>query len=921
MSLGTKAVAVLGALAAALLLVLAAVQIRLVRAGFARVEQGYGHENAARVLRAVERCAEDLDTVAADWASWDEMYAFAQDRNHGFAQANIAPEFMKAPRIHLLLVVDAAGAVVGGAATAPQSLAARPIPADLSRLVAAAGSPLADAVRGRRSAAGLLLLAEGPLMLAARPILTRKGQGPARGAVIMGRFLDAAELQRISEGLRLQVGFFRADALPARPELKAVLADLVDADTTEVRVLDPATLASYGVVRDLQAKPALVIEVRMPRDIYREGLRLSHVFSAILLLAGGVFVIAVAVLLRLTVVSRLEYLSREVSRVTASEAPTSLVALPGTDELAALAQNINRMLARSAESRRALVESEARYRRLFNTVPVGLYSTTPDGERLDGNPAMMEVLGCADREAFMKGKSVGAYARLDDRRRWHDLVLRNGVVRDCEVQLWRHDGALVWGLLSAQTVCDEAGRTVAYEGSFVDITARKLAEAALRESEERFREIAESVTDWVWEVDASGLYTYASPAVERILGYRSAEIVGTRRFQDLLVPVGGRALNPSILGAMSRQERIRSLVGVHAHQDGHAVLLETNATPVRNSDGTFLGYRGAGTDVTERQQAEASLRQHQKMAAIGMLASGVAHQINNPIFGVMNYALLIADGLGAESPLRDYANGIVQETQRVADIVGSLLAFSRPEEDGRRQSRMADVVGATLSMIQAALCRDQIALHVAVPEGLPTIRCRSRQIQHVLMNLLTNAREALNARYPKYHPDKAIWITATVFIRGGKTWVRTTVEDHGGGVSEENHDRLFDPFFTTKDRVTSAGLGLPVSLGLTKAEGGTLHFESEVDHYTRFHVDLPAEMAGGEVGDEVAGEVGDEVIGEVTGEVGDDVGGDAIGDVGGDAIGDVGGDVIGDVGGDVGGDLTGDVGEGEALAGRVAGRR
>jgi PAS domain S-box-containing protein len=833
-------VVVLGAVAAALFIILEVLQVGLVRAGFARVEQGYGHENAERVLRALERRANDLDTVAADWASWDDMYRFVEDRNPGFAQANLSPDALKAPKVHVLLVVDAAGAVVWGAAIAPTSLTARPLPADLLRLVAESKSPLVNLVPGGSPAAGLVLLAEGPMMVAARPILTGKGDGPARGTVVVGRFLDAAEFRRVAAELCLQVGFFRADALSDRPQVGAVLAELGNANATVVRVLDQATLASYGLVHDLRGKPGLAIEVRMPRDIYRQGLRVSSLFTAILLVAGGVFMVAVTVLLRLTVVSRLARLSRDVSRIATSEAPVPLVAMLGTDELSSLATNINRMLERLAESRRALVESETRYRRLFQAVPVGLYNTTPDGQRLDGNQAMMEALGCADREAFLKGRSVGAYARPEDRRRWHELVLRHGVARDCEVQLRRHDGTLVWGLLSVQAVTDAAGRIVAYEGSFVDITARKQAEAALRESEERFRQVAESVTDWVWEVDAAGLYTYASPAVERILGYRSAEIVGTRRFGDLLAPAGGTAMNPAILEAMTRKERIRSLVGANAHQDGHVVLLETNATPVLDSEGTFLGYRGSGTDVTERQQQEVSLRQQQKMAAIGMLARGVAHQINNPVFGIMNYALLISDGLGTDSPLRDYAGEIVHETQRVADIVSNLLTFSCPDETDCSLARMSDIVSATLSLIQAAVCRDQITLRVDVPEDLPPVRCRSRQTQHVLMNLLTNAREALNARYPKYDDDKVVWITAKVLAKDGKLWVRTTVEDHGSGISEENRDRLFDPFFTTKDRVTSAGLGLPVSLGIVKAEGGALHFESEVGRYTRFHLDLPA---------------------------------------------------------------------------------
>jgi PAS domain S-box-containing protein len=665
--------------------------------------------------------------------------------------------------------------------------------------------------------------------------------------VILGRPLDQTAIQRLAEDLCLSVYAFRPEALASRPVARAAFAEIAGADATTVRVLDAATVAGYGVVYDLQALPALLIEAQTPRDIYGQGLHISNAFTVLLLVAGGAFLLAVALLQRVTVISRLEHLSREVDAVAVADDCAKAVSLAGTDELAALARNINRMLERLAASRRALADSEARYRRLFDAVPVGLFSTTPDGQRLDGNQAMMEVLGCATRESYLKGKSVGAYVRAQDRQHWHDLIRTHGSVRDCEVLLQRHDGALVWGLLSVTAVRDETGQVVAHEGSFVDITARKAAEDALRQSEERFQQVAQSVADWVWEIDPSGLYTYASRAVERILGYRAEEVVRTKWFRDLLAPAAADARNRVLLEAMERRERIRSQVCAGVHRDGRVVLLETSATPVLDATGGFLGYRGAGTDVTERRQAEERqaqlemhLQQQQRMAAVGMLASGVAHQISNPVFGIMNYALLVSEGIEEGHPLREYAGEIVRECRRVADTVSSLLAFSQPEEKGTSLARVADIVGALLSLVQAAVCRDQIALQVAVPEDLPMVRCRSAQIQHVLMSLLTNAREALNARYPGHDPDKVIRVTAGVVAKDGRTWVRTTVEDHGPGIPVADRSRVFEPFFTTKDRATSAGLGLAVSHGIVKAAGGLLHFESEVDRYTRFHVDLPA---------------------------------------------------------------------------------
>ncbi|MBW1750813.1 MAG: GHKL domain-containing protein, partial [Deltaproteobacteria bacterium] len=272
------------------------------------------------------------------------------------------------------------------------------------------------------------------------------------------------------------------------------------------------------------------------------------------------------------------------------------------------------------------------------------------------------------------------------------------------------------------------------------------------------------------------------------------------------------------------------------------------STPLENPDGSILKL-SIFRDITERVKAEAKkreleayLRQQQKLESIGTLASGVAHEINNPITGIMNYAQLIHDRLDpGEGRLREFSAGIIEETERVAEIVRNLLAFSRQDEQAHSPARMADIVDKTLSLIRAVIRRDQITLEVDLPDDLPTIKCRSQQIQQVLMNLLTNARDALNEHYPEYDPDKVISVTVHPFEKDGRPWLRTTVEDHGVGIPEEIRERIFDPFYTTKDRTQGTGLGLSISLGIVQDHHGELTFESEENQFTRFYLDLPVD--------------------------------------------------------------------------------
>jgi|GEM_PF-3707713 len=248
-------------------------------------------------------------------------------------------------------------------------------------------------------------------------------------------------------------------------------------------------------------------------------------------------------------------------------------------------------------------------------------------------------------------------------------------------------------------------------------------------------------------------------------------------------------------------------------------------------------------DVTERLIAENQIRESEKMRSIALLASGVAHEINNPISGIMGYAELTLDAVGAEHPVAEFAREIIRETQRVADIVKNLLRFARQEEGDQSTASVRDMIEGTLTLIQTLLRHSRVILEVNLPETLPPVRCRVQQIQQVLMNLLTNARDALNEKYPEHHPDKKILITASTLKENADTWVRITIEDHGAGIPLEIQPRIFETFFTTKPRDKGTGLGLSISTDIIKGHHGRITFDSKPGQYARFYVDLPAEAS------------------------------------------------------------------------------
>ncbi len=383
-----------------------------------------------------------------------------------------------------------------------------------------------------------------------------------------------------------------------------------------------------------------------------------------------------------------------------------------------------------------------------------------------------------------------------------------------------------------------------------EVLERRRAESSLRESEARYRLLADNAADVIWTMDMDGHFTYVSPSVEKLRGYTPEEVMQAP-MAAAITPDSLRVIEALL--ARMRDHVVRGLPVPPAEyieleqpcRDGSTVWTETMASLLVDDSGKASAILGASRNITGRKQAEqeklvleAQLRHSQKLESIGTLASGIAHEVNNPLTGIINYAELIERRID-DPQLQEYARGIIEEGNRVAEIVRGLLSFARQEATERRAAQMKDIVRATLTLIGAALKRDQIQVEEAIEPDLPAVRCSPQQIQQILINLLTNARDALNRRYPGHDENKIVRIHVAPLARGDTTWVRTTVEDHGTGVLAELRDRIFDPFFTTKPRDAGTGLGLSISYGIAREHGGELSVESEEGSYTRFHLDLP----------------------------------------------------------------------------------
>jgi PAS domain S-box-containing protein len=251
-----------------------------------------------------------------------------------------------------------------------------------------------------------------------------------------------------------------------------------------------------------------------------------------------------------------------------------------------------------------------------------------------------------------------------------------------------------------------------------------------------------------------------------------------------------------------------------------------------------VAYKQLQKEVTEKLNYQAEAMRSAQLAAIGELAAGVAHEINNPINGIINGAQIILSKMDPDSKEHQMARMVMKEGDRIADIVSSLLSFARENKEIKRQVHLLEIMTDTLALSESQIRKERIKLK-NVPSTLPDIYAQPQQIKQVFLNLINNARYALNKKYPSVHEDKVLSISGESITVDDEPLVRVTFYDTGVGIPYEDLVKIVNPFFTTKPPNKGTGLGLSISHGIISDHGGTLKFDSILDEFTKVTIDLP----------------------------------------------------------------------------------
>ncbi|HEX8815562.1 MAG TPA: PAS domain S-box protein [Terriglobales bacterium] len=474
------------------------------------------------------------------------------------------------------------------------------------------------------------------------------------------------------------------------------------------------------------------------------------------------------------------------------------------------------------------IEKERRFTELFETLQEGVYFSTPEGKLLDGNAALVQLLGYQKKDELL----AIAPADLNADRASAPALGRSaddqGGVRTREIVLRRRDGSLGTFLDTSRAVWDASGKIVRYQGTLVDITERRAMERALRRQESFQRSLLESFPDLILVVDSTGSWSFVSSRIRDILGYRPEEWLSHRldSSQDVsseLVDLC-RDVAAGRKGFGTCECRAR-------HRDGGWRTMRATASPMYEADSGPNGVIVSLHDITVEKKFEQQIIQSERLAAMGQMIGGFAHELNNPLTGILGMSELLQDNEMPEEARKQLVT-LQQQARRAADIVQNLLYFSRPPAPGQSQIDLNELLQRTLHLHAYSLRKSNITVEFDPQASLPAVSGDAHQLMQVFLNLMINAEHAI----------REVRENGTLRIRLAEkpNAVAIMFEDDGPGIPAEILPNIFDPFYTTKRPGRGTGLGLSICKAILREHHGNVEASSSPSGGAVFTVTLPA---------------------------------------------------------------------------------
>ncbi|MGA8144053.1 MAG: PAS domain S-box protein [Candidatus Acidiferrales bacterium] len=475
-------------------------------------------------------------------------------------------------------------------------------------------------------------------------------------------------------------------------------------------------------------------------------------------------------------------------------------------------------------------QAEIRFNEFFESLREGIFFTTPDGQVLDANPALVRMLGYETKAALQAQNFRDVYADAAQRDALIRELQSRGSVQDREIVLRRKDGSHVYCLASGFAIRDTFGRVVRLQGTLVDITERREIEKRLHQEQEFVRHLIACFPDLIAVFDREGRFTFVSPLVQDVLGARPEEFIGQPHHFGVH-PDDQRRVAEVFQRVLSGESQSAQMEFRARHADGSWRILRASAGPLFDADEKISGIVSSVRDITETKGFELQLLQKEKFASMGQMMAGAAHELNNPLTAILGVSDLLRER-ATDDASRRQIEIILQQARRAAAIVQNLLAFAVPSGQKRGKITIEEIVQKVVEAQKNALRQKNISVDVSVSGPLPEIEGDSKLLAQVFTNILLNAEQAISAVR-----DRG---TVRISLSHVDANLVVAFADDGPGIPQEIVDKIYDPFFTTKRPGGGSGLGLTICLGVIKDHGGRIEVQSTEGAGAIFRVLLPA---------------------------------------------------------------------------------
>ena len=482
-------------------------------------------------------------------------------------------------------------------------------------------------------------------------------------------------------------------------------------------------------------------------------------------------------------------------------------------------------------------EAERRYRELFDNIQEGLFFSTPSGRFVEVNDAMVRMLGYRNREELLQiDIPTELYFSPEQRQKHAEMMQEDGHLRNFEATLRRKDGSPIHVLINAFGLYDNGGALLQIRGLMLDVTGLRTYQSELHRERDFSAKILNNTQSLILVADTAGLVSYANKRWMEA-GYEQRELLGRPLLELVAAPFVGplsESLQYTLMGQQVDNLEVQLFRG-----GGPAGRFSANLSPMRDEQGNVTSIVAVLTDITDSAVLRDKLVHAEKMAAVGQLVSGVAHEVNNPLTAILGFADLLMENPDLPDGARKDLRVILQEAQRTKQIVQNLLSFARQMPPQRSSVQLNSILRRTIQLRSYDFHSHGVEINEHLDEHLPEVMGDAHQLQQVFLNILNNAYDAVHE----------VGRAARIDIMSTKSGenVEVSFRDNGNGISHP--DRIFDPFFTTKEVGKGTGLGLSICYGIVKEHGGEiLCHNNPGGHGATFIVRLPAQSHSASLG-------------------------------------------------------------------------